>query len=130
MSVYGDMLPFFYEQSRMVEYFTMKPQNVASYSKRESLGKIRCIFQYMKRGELRREEDTLADTNVPTVWVKQKLKAGDFFISFEEETFRIVRPSDWHHEGGFYVYELETVVGNTDEQTAFEYVNLGQNSYG
>jgi hypothetical protein len=130
MSVYGDMLPFFYEQARIVDYFTMIPQPVASFTERQLLGKIRCIFQYMKKGELRREEETLADTNVPTIWTNKKLKLGNFFISFDDEVFRIVRPSDWHHEGGFYLYELETVVGNIDEQESFDYVNLGQNSYG
>lgn len=129
MAIYGDMLSFFPEQFRMFDYFHMTPQNVASYSKRENLGKVRGVFQYMKRGELKRENDTLADTNVPTFWTRQKLKVGDFFIQKDGELYRIVNPADWLFEGGFCCYILETVVGNTDEQEPHEYVNIGQNDY-
>ena len=127
--VYGDMLAFFNDQFRSVEYFTMKPQTVASYSKRESLGKVTGVFQYMKRGELLREEETLSDTNVPTFWTRKKLNVGNYFIQKDDETYRIVNPADWSFEGGFNVYVLETVVGNTDVQVPHEYVDLGQNSY-
>lgn len=127
--IYGDQLAFFSEQFRMFDYFRMLPATPSSYSKRENLGKIKGVFQYAKRGELLRENDTLADTNVPTVWTRKKLEVGNYFIEFDEETFRIVKSSDWSHEGGFYCYELQTVVGNTDKQEAFDYVNLGQNSY-
>ena len=146
--VYGDQLAFFSEQFRYFDYFTMKPNTVASYSTREPLGKVRGVFQYMKRGELRREESTLADVNVPTFWTRQKLKVGDYFIQKntsetekkkedsedeekkeEAEIYRIVNPADWLFEGGFCCYVLESVIGNTDEQQPFEYVDLGQNSY-
>lgn len=127
--VYGDSLAFFSEQFRYFEYFTMKPEVGSSYTKRESLGKVKGVFQYMKRGELRREEDTLDDVNLPTLWTRQKLQVGDYFISKDDEDYRIVNPADWTFEGGFNVYVLETVVGNTDKQEAFDYVDLGQNSY-
>lgn len=129
MAIYGDMLAFFPEQFRMFDYFHMTPQNIASYSKRESLGKVRGIFQYMKKGELKRENDTLSDMNVPTLWTRQKLNVGDFFIQKDEELYRIINPADWLFEGGFCCYVLETVVGNTDEQEPHEYVNIGQNDY-
>ena len=129
MGIYGDSLAFFSEQFRYFDYFTMKPNTVASYSTREPLGKVRGVFQYMKRGELRREESTLADVNVPTFWTRQKLKVGDYFIQKEDEIYRIVNPADWLFEGGFCCYVLESVIGNTDEQQPFEYVDLGQNSY-
>lgn len=127
--VYGDMLSFFPELFRQFDYFHMTPNPVASYSTRESLGKVRGIFQYMKKGELKRENETLDDVNVPTLWTRQKLNVGDFFIQKEDETYRIVNPADWLFEGGFYCYVLETLVGNSDVQEAFDYVDLGQNSY-
>lgn len=129
MPVYGDQLAFFSEQFRNFDYFTMKPHTTASYSTRESLGKVRGVFQYMKKGELRREEDTLADVNVPTLWTRAKLKVGNYFIQKEDEVYRIVNPADWLFEGGFCCYVLESVVGNTDTQEAFEDVDIGQNSY-
>lgn len=129
MAIYGDLLSFFPEQFRMVSYFCMKPLNVASYTEREDLGKVRGIFQYMKKGELKRENDTLEDINVPTFWTRQKLKVGNYFLQKEDELYRIVNPADWLFEGGFHCYVLETFVGNSDVQVNFEDVDLGQNSY-
>ena len=129
MAIYGDLLSFFPEQFRMVSYFCMKPLNVASYTEREDLGKVRGIFQYMKKGELKRENDTLEDTNIPTFWTRQKLKVGNYFLQKDDELYRIVNSADWLFEGGFYCYVLETFVGNSDVQVNFEDVDLGQNSY-
>lgn len=129
MAIYGDLLSFFPEQFRMVSYFCMKPLNVASYTEREDLGKVRGVFQYMKKGELKRENDTLEDTNIPTFWTRQKLKVGNYFLQKDDELYRIVNPADWLFEGGFHCYVLETFVGNSDVQVNFEEVDLGQNSY-
>ena len=129
MAIYGDLLSFFPEQFRMVSYFCMKPLNVASYTEREDLGKVRGVFQYMKKGELKRENDTLEDTNIPTFWTRQKLKVGNYFLQKDDELYRIVNSADWLFEGGFHCYVLETFVGNSDVQVNFEEVDLGQNSY-
>ena len=129
MAIYGDQLAFFSEQFRYFDYFRMKPKVSASYSQREIIKKVRGVFQYMKKGELRMEQDTLADVNVPTFWTREKLQIGDFFIQKDDETYRIVNPADWLFEGGFCCYVLETVVGNTDIQEPFDYVDIGQNSY-
>ena len=129
MAIYGDLLSFFPEQFTMVSYFCMKPLNVASYTEREDLGKVRGVFQYMKKGELKRENDTLEDTNIPTFWTRQKLKVGNYFLQKDDELYRIVNPADWLFEGGFHCYVLETFVGNSDVQVNFEDVDLGQNSY-
>ena len=128
MSVYGDQLSFFTEQFRRVEYFSMKTETVAGYSKRTVIGSVKGVFQYMKRGELMRENDTLSDINVPTFWTREKLKAGNFIKldGDDEDIYRIVNPSSWKHEGNFFIYVLETVTGNTDVQVPHEYVDLGQ----
>lgn len=128
MGVYGNILAFFPEQFRSWEYFSMSPLPTGSYTKRESLGKIRGVFQFVKKGDLIRENDTEADVNVPTIWTKTKLKVGNF-IEFEDELYRITSDYPWKFEGGFYCYSLETFVGNDDSQTPFEDVNLGQNYY-
>ena len=124
----GDQLAFFQEQFRKYVYYTMLPLPVAGYNKREILGSITGVFQYVKRGDLGREDDTLAEETIPTVWTRTKLKVGNF-ITVEEEDYRIVKPYTWKFEGGFYCYELELVVANTDVQTPMENVNLGQGDY-
>lgn len=130
MAVYGNMLCAFPELFKQFDYFQMKPQVKSSYSKRYNLVKIRGILQYLKQSELKVENDTFADINVPTLWTKQKLNVGNYFIQQGEEVFRIVNHATWLYEGGFNCYVLATVVGNTDSQEPFEYVDLGQNSYG
>ena len=129
MAVYGDQLAFFQEQFRQFEYFHMTPNVSASYTKRDSVVRVKGIFQYMKRGELRRENETLDDVNLPTFWTREKLKVGDWFIQKDDELYRIVNPADWLFEGGFNCYILESVIGNTDVQKPFEHVDLGQDSY-
>lgn len=128
MGVYGDQLAFFSEQFRMFDYFSMNPLPSGSYSQRENLGKVKGVFQFVKRGDLLRENDTEADTNVPTIWTRTKLKVGNF-IQMEDELYRITSDYPWKFEGGFYCYSLETFVGNSDAQTPFPYVNIGQHSY-
>lgn len=129
MAIYGNMLSAFPELFRQFEYFHMTPQPNASYSTRDNVVRVRGIFQYMKKGELVREQDTLADIDVPTFWTKEKLKVGDYFIQKDDDVYRIVNRANWLFEGGFNCYVLTTVVGNTDVQQPFEYVDLGQNSY-
>jgi hypothetical protein len=127
-SIYGDSLAFFAEQFRIFDYFSMQALPVASCSKRVPLGKIKGVFQHVKKGDLIRENDTEADVNVPTIWTRTKLKVGNF-IEMDDEVYRITSDYTWKFEGGFYCYSLETFVGNSDEQTPFEDVNIGQNSY-
>lgn len=128
MAVYGDQLAFYAEQFRMFDYFSMKPHPVASYSQRVFLGKIKGVFQYVKKGDLIRENDTEADVNVPTIWTRTKLTVGNF-IEMDEELYRISSDYPWKFEGGFYCYSLESFVGNSDKQEPFTDVNLGQNNY-
>ena len=128
MGVYGDQLAFFAEQFRMFEYFSMKPLPTGSYTPRESLGKVKGVFQYMKRGDLVRENEVEAETDVPTFWTRQKLIVGNF-IQKEDELYRITSDYTWKFEGNFYVYSLETFIGNSDVQKPFDYVNIGQNDY-
>lgn len=128
MGVYGDSLAFFAEQFRMFKYFSMNPLPVASYSQRVFLGNIKGVFQYVKKGDLIRENEAEADVNVPTIWTRTKLKVGNF-IEMDDELYRITSDYPWKFEGGFYCYSLETFVGNSDAQESFEDVNLGQNDY-
>ena len=128
MGVYGDQLAFFAEQFRMFEYFSMKPLPNGSYSTRVPLGKIKGVFQYVKKGDLIRENDTEADVNVPTIWTRTKLKTGNFIV-MDDELYRITSDYPWKFEGNFYCYSLETFVGNSDAQKPFEHVNIGQNDY-
>ena len=126
--IYGNMLNFFQEQFRQFDYFSMQALPRSSYKTRVELGKVKGIVQYMKKGDLHEENDTLSLEETPTLWTRQTIKTGNF-IKKGDDIFRIRKPADWTFEGGFNVYILESVVGVTDTQQPFSDVNLGQNDY-
>lgn len=125
MAVYGNQLTFFPEFFRLFPYFEMEPNVVASYSKKSNVTKIRGVFQFLKKGELTRENETEANVNVPVFWTKTRLSVLKGFLEYEDELFKIKDDFSWKYEGGFYCYILETFVGNSDKQEAFTDVNLG-----
>lgn len=128
MAVYGDMLAFFTDQFRSVSYFSMKQEVGAGYKDRTDLEKVRGVFQYMKKGDLARENEVLSDEQVPTFWTRKKLESGNFIeIKGDDCLYRITNNQPWKFEGNFYIYILESVTGNTDKQEPFteEEVDLG-----
>lgn len=129
MAIYGNSLSFFAEQFRLFDYFQMLPLPSSSYTKRQSLGKVKGILQFIKSGDLQVEGDVLADTTIPTLWTKEKLQRGNYFIGNADDIYRIKKEASWLFEGGFYCYVLEEVVGSTDTQEPHDYVDLGQDSY-
>lgn len=129
MAVYGDMLTFFSEQKRIFSYYTMNPKVKAGYTARKFIKVVVGIFQYMKRGDLIRENETEPDVEVPTLWTRDKLSHLNGFITKDGELYRITGRNDWDFEAGFNVYMLELFTGSSDEQKPHEYVDIGQNSY-
>lgn len=130
MAVYGDQLAFFGEQFRTATYFSMPVEITGGFGKRTEIGKVRGVLQYMKRGELYRENDALSDVSVPTFWTRKKLEVGNFLVMpDDEDTYRITNAQPWRHEGGFYVYVLETVSGNDGTEEAHDDVQLGTGEY-
>lgn len=118
--VYGDQLLAFSEQFRSVSYFSMKQEVGAGYKDRTDLGKVRGVFQYMKKGDLVRENDILSDEQVPTFWTRKKLESGNFIeMKGDDCLYRITNNQSWKFEGNFYIYILESVTGNTDKQEPF-----------
>lgn len=126
--IYGDMLSYFPELFRKFDYYEMFPKVSASYTKREKAGTVKGVLQFMKRGELRRENDTLADTEIPTFWTRSTMKVGQF-MDIEGEIYKITNKADWLFAGGFNCFVLELMIGNSDAQKPFEKVNIGQNDY-
>ena len=128
MAVYGEMLSYFPELFQLVDYFSMNPQPVASYDERKDLGKVKGVFQFIRKGELARSGDTLSEKEVPTFWTTKKLEVGNF-ITVDEIDYRIDSNDDWMFAGGYYCYGLETLIGNTDKQEEIPDVDLGIGSY-
>lgn len=126
MAVYGNQLLFFSEQFRLFPVYTMNPLPSGSYTKRKFLGKVKGVFQFVKRGNLTRENDAEADVNVPVLWTRTKMDINkNLFVVHDDILYRIKGGDNWKYEGGFYSYLLEVFIGNSDVQKPTENVNLG-----
>lgn len=119
MAVYGDMLGFFPEIFREFDYFSMSPEITGGYSNRTEEIKIKGVLQNVNSGLLRQEGDTIAGTSHPVFWTRSILLLG-YFIKDGETVYRITRTNDWVRQGNFYKYDLESVVGNKDEDSGVE----------
>lgn len=125
MAIYGNQLNYFPELFRLFPYMEMEPNITASYRKTIPVKNVRGVFQFLKKGELTRENETEANVNVPVFWTKIRLSVLKGFIAYDDELFKIKDDFSWKFEGGFYCYILETFVGNSDTQVPFESVDLG-----
>ena len=129
MSVYGDTLAFFPELYRPITFFTMQPGLVAGYENRAGEVIVNVIHMPMKPKDIGYEGGTLSYKMVKTIWTEIKLKE-ETFARVDKEDYRCVNISNpWGFEGGFYIYVLESLRGNTDTQEKNENVDLGKSDY-
>jgi hypothetical protein len=121
MAVYGDMLGFFPELMRKYYTFNMAPQKTGGFGARTDVTPVKAIVQYIRQGKLVQEGDTIAATDRPYLWTREKLTVIHFITDTNdpatETVFRINEDAHWKKTGGFYEYELLTMVGDTDTQT-------------
>lgn len=117
MAIYGDMLAFFPELKRKYVTFRMAPQVKGMYGPRANEGTIIGILQNVKYGDIVKQGNTEADTEVPVLWTRAELLIDSYIEDEDGVVFKRTRPSDWHNYGGFRAYVLETVVGASDQES-------------
>lgn len=120
MSVYGDMLSFFPESMQPYENFSMVAKVMSGYESRTHIKNVAGIYQKVKLSSLQTQGDTLNDTEIPTLWTRSVLEKGTFIKKFEIEKatiYRVKKDRSFEIEADMNIYELESVVGNTDTQT-------------
>lgn len=127
--VYGDQLAFFPEQFEDAVAFRMDPILVGGYENRKDIVHTSGVFQWLKGGSLDIEEHLLVRADTIVYWTYDALEEGMFLERADGKLFRIVKEMDWEQKGTFYRFVIETVVGNTDEQTTDPEVTLGINQY-
>lgn len=127
--IYGDLLTHFVEQFREVSYFYMKPNTTSGFTNKTDLGKVRGVFQFVKQSELKQQDETLSDVAVPTFWTRGSLSFGNYFISFDDQTYRIKNRNKWNFEAGFNCYILELVTNWSAKSEPHEDVRTGADDY-
>lgn len=122
MSIYGDMLPYFSELFIEVDYFEQTTLVGAGYQPVGNVLKKSVIFQNTPEGTgisgpmgrlaKRANWSNMAITEEARLWSPEPLQEG-WFVSVKNRYYRILKHIDWLDIGGFSVYTIDKVVGNS-----------------
>ena len=117
MSVYGDMLGAFSELFKNYEVFYMAPLVRGGYGPHEKTDTIRGIRLSVRGGQLVVENDTKSAVDTPVFFTRERVPVG-YFVQ-DDVLYRIVGDNGQKRTGNFYMYTLQSVVGNTGVQAAW-----------
>jgi hypothetical protein len=122
MSLYPGILsmPQLFKKAVM---FNQNPVVNGGYNDQTPGVKVRVIFQDEKSGA-KLEGGAWVATRKKTVWSLTKLVTGAFFY-FESTVFRIMTDQDWQTQSGYFVYDLEKVIGDNGKPSYDPKANLG-----
>lgn len=123
-AVYGDMLAFFPELIRRFVLYEKSPTIIAGHTDKKNLRQTSGILQFCKAGDVVVNGQTLNDVDAPLIWTRSDI-GMDTYIEADGVEYRRTKNNKYVREAGFYIYVLESVVGNTDTQTPDTTVNLG-----
>ncbi len=132
--VYGDMLLAWTEQIRTVEVYDMTPLVNGGWQPVKDQGgtiiktAVRGVFQNTRGGGIRDENGNLVRHNGREFWTKTADLAGKF-LDWSGDVYRLTDNNNWSHEGGFWRYGLEKVVGNNGAESVNPSWNTGGNSF-
>ena len=103
----------------------MEPKNIAGYKTRPEGTKVYGVFQFRTKNNLNSENMTLVQTHTAEFWTESVIEEG-YFLKRELDglLYRITRDNNWDFSGRYHKYLVDTVAGNTDEQTKDDDVDL------
>lgn len=67
-------------------------------------------------------------TRVKTIWIRREVPAGAF-LWFKGTVFRIITDNDWETQRGFFIYEIEKVIGDNGTPTYIPAAQLGGHDF-
>lgn len=128
--IYGDMLIAFPEQLRMFTVFAMIPKINGGWEVVEkSKHSIKGVLQHTSGKALKESGGNLATSSVYELWTSAENILG-LFTRIKSNIYRIKAVSEWSHEGGFFKYSLEKVIGNDGVKSNNSTWNTGAHSFG
>ena len=123
--VYGDMLAYFPELFEKATVFSMIPKNIAGYEPRPVGTVVYGVFEFRVKNNLNTENMTLVETHSSGFWTEAVLEEGHFLKrELDGSLYRITRDNNWDFSGHYHKYLVDSVAGNTDEQTKDTDVDL------
>lgn len=123
MGIYGDSLTAFSEQFRDVDYYNQDPTINAGFENKTHSVTKRVIIHSTGKKAVVGSNGNLVYVNRKEIWHSKELIPG-YFVSFDNDVYRINEENNWYFEDGFYKYGISKVVGNDGTitvQPPFEY---------
>ena len=128
--IYGDMLIAFPEQLRMFTVFAMIPKINGGWEVVEkSKHSIQGVLQHTGGKAIKESGGNLATSSVYELWTSAENILG-LFTRIKSNIYRIKAVSEWSHEGGFFKYTLEKVIGDDGVKSKNTAWNTGSDSFG
>ena len=128
--IYGDMLIAFPEQLRTFGVFAMIPKVNGGWEVVEkSKHSIKGVLQHTSGKALKESGGNLATSSGYELWTSAENILG-LFTRIKSNIYRIKAVSEWSHEGGFFKYSLEKVIGNDGVKSNNTTWNTGAHSFG
>lgn len=128
--IYGDMLIAFPEQLRMFTVFAMIPKINGGWEVVEkSKHSIQGVLQHTGGKAIKESGGNLATSSVYELWTSAENILG-LFTRIKSNIYHIKAVSEWSHEGGFFKYSLEKVIGNDGVKSNNTTWNTGAHSFG
>ncbi len=128
--IYGDMLIAFPEQLRTFGVFAMIPKVNGGWEVVEkSKHSIKGVLQHTSGKALKESGGNLATSSGYELWTSAENILG-LFTRIKSNIYRIKAVSEWSHEGGFFKYTLEKVIGDDGVKSKNTTWNTGAHSFG
>ena len=128
--IYGDMLIAFPEQLRMFTVFAMIPKINGGWEVVEkSKHSIQGVLQHTSGKALKESGGNLATSSGYELWTSAENILG-LFTRIKSDVYRIKAVNEWSHEGGFFKYTLEKVIGDDGVKSNNTAWNTGAHSFG
>lgn len=117
-------MPQLFQKAKL---FNQSPLVNGGYDKKTPPIDIRVIFRD-ETSAVKTEGGVLVRTRKKTIWSRKELPAGAF-IWFENLVFRIVTDNDWGLQRGFFIYEIEKVIGDNGKPAYIPAAQLGGHDF-
>jgi hypothetical protein len=132
--IYGDVLAFNPSLFSDYDIFTMDAKLVAGYAnKKVVLPKTEGYLSRSKGGMEAIVSELRTENQKAQFWMYDTIPRGlvnqGLYVEDDGELYQFTTDNGYSREGGYHVYDLQLVVGNTGEQKRHRNVFLGQEEY-
>lgn len=128
--IYGEILLAFPEQFRTVTVYDMTAKVNGGWTQVAGSSRtIKAIYQNTSGRRIQDSNGNLVKTSGLELWSQSGELTG-LFTELDGTVYRLSSDNNWSHEGGYYKYSMEKVVGNDGTESINTSWNSGTNNFG